>query len=99
MHKLLAPIFIVCSSLLLACGGPKVGDDCSTEGFACQDATNALECRLGAWRALPCRGPGGCAVNGNKVSCDMSLNRENDACAATTEGQGLCDQSGTFAMQ
>ncbi|MBX5484731.1 MAG: hypothetical protein IRZ16_23150 [Myxococcaceae bacterium] len=64
----------------------------------CNNATSALECRLGTWRELPCRGPGGCTVTNNKITCDMSLNLEGDACAASTEGQGICATTGDAAL-
>jgi len=87
------------SLVLAACGGPAPGDSCSTNGFLCATENSAMECRLGTWRELPCRGPQGCRVEGDTVSCDMSLNREGDACAATTEGAGICESSGFAALQ
>jgi hypothetical protein len=84
-------VAFLCAVGLAACGGPKAGDSCDAEGFLCADQTTALECRTGTWRALPCRGPAGCTVSNSRVSCDMSKNVAGDACAASTEGQGLCN--------
>ena len=98
MRLSLAALSIAVSILASACGGASVGGSCNTDGLACEDSSNALECRVGTWRALPCRGPGGCKVSNSKVTCDMSLNHEGDACAASTEGQGICDPSGTAAL-
>lgn len=90
---------VILGGFLSACGGASAGDSCNTDGFLCQDGSSALECRLGTWRQLPCRGPTGCKVENSRVSCDMTGNIEGDPCAATTEGEGLCDASGTAALQ
>lgn len=94
-----ASLVLLSSVFLFACGGKSPGDSCDSTGFLCHDEDSALECRLGKWRELPCRGPGGCAVSGDRVTCDMSLNQQGDACAASTEGQGLCDASGTATLE
>lgn len=86
------------SLILASCGGGSPGESCNTEGLLCNDASSALECRLGTWRALPCRGPGGCKEAGDKISCDMSANMEGDACASSTEGQGICAPGGKAAL-
>lgn len=82
-----------------ACGGAKAGEDCNQTGFLCADATSALECRVGKWTTLPCRGPSGCQRTGDTIKCDMSNNNENDACASTAEGKGLCTQNGTATLE
>ena len=83
---------LLSSALLFAGCGPsgKAGEPCDKVGFLCQDAATALECRNGAWVALPCKGAGGCAVSGGNVQCDMNGNTAGDACASTAEGKGLC---------
>lgn len=85
-------------SLLSACGNPKAGDSCTEAGFLCESASSALECKVGKWTSLPCRGPDGCARTGDTVSCDMRGNREGDLCASSAEGKGLCteDNLGTL---
>jgi hypothetical protein len=85
--------------LLAACGGAKAGDKCDTTGFLCENATNALECKLGAWVELPCKGTTGCERSGEVVKCDMSGNVENDACASSAEGKGLCTQDGLATLE
>lgn len=85
-------------SLLSACGNPRAGEKCTEAGFLCESASSALECKVGVWTALPCRGPDGCARTGDTVSCDMRGNVENDLCASSAEGKGLCtaDNQGTL---
>lgn len=99
MQKLSLVVVAVVASLFLACGGANAGDDCDQTGFLCQDASNALECRVGKWTVLPCRGPGGCSKSGETVKCDMSGNQVGDACASTAEGKGLCNSNGTATLE
>ena len=73
-----------------ACGGGKEGDSCDKSGFLCADKTAALECKVGKWVKLPCRGPSGCEVANDVVKCDMTANQAGDSCASTAEGKGLC---------
>lgn len=96
-------IAVVSLAALLSCGPPDASDPCDQPGFICADNDTALECRSGAdselrWVELPCRGPGGCAKQGDTVSCDVSANVEGDACASTAEGDGLCAEGGTAVL-
>ncbi len=84
---------------LAACGSPKAGDKCNTNGFLCADAANALECKLGVWTNLPCRGPGGCTKSNDTVKCDMTADLEGDNCASSAEGKGLCTTDGTATLE
>src|SRR5580704_9864610 len=90
-----AVVAVVISIFSAACGSAKAGASCSQSGFLCQDPQNALECRVGTWLDLPCRGPAGCTVASGTVSCDMSGDQAGDACASTAEGKGLCTTAGT----
>jgi hypothetical protein len=93
-------IITVLSALgLIGCGGAKAGEACDQAGFLCETATAALECRVGKWTSLPCRGPGGCTRSGDTIKCDMSGNSENDPCASTAEGKGLCTANGTATLE
>lgn len=82
-----------------SCSTPAAGDTCSTAGFLCESAASALECRLGSWVALPCKGVNGCKREGSLVKCDMALNVENDACASSAEGKGLCTADGLGTLE
>jgi hypothetical protein len=86
--------------LLSACGGAAAGESCSGTGFLCDSKSTALECRQDTrkWTALPCRGPAGCAVSNDKVTCDQSLDQEGDACAAKDEASGICAHAGTALL-
>jgi len=82
-----------------ACGGPRAGASCKTNGYACQDNANALECRSGTWVVLPCYGDGGCTVAASQVSCDMSGDNAGDLCATSAEGKGMCSASGKATLE
>jgi hypothetical protein len=95
----LAALAGLVAALGLGCGPPRAGEGCKGTGFACADATAALECRSGTWTELPCRGPGGCAEVGSQVSCDQSADVAGDACAEPLESEGLCGPGGTSVLQ
>lgn len=99
MRSTIIALVFAASSLLVSCGSAKAGDKCDTTGFLCADATTALECKSSAWASLPCRGPNGCARSGQTVTCDMSANLENDACATSAEGKGLCAAGGLAQLE
>ena len=91
--------FVVAAFGLVACGTPKSGDKCDSTGFLCQDKTTALECKVGAWVALPCKGTNGCTRLGDIVKCDMTGDDEGDACASTAENKGLCTKDGLGTLE
>ena len=95
----LALFSLAASLCLTACGGAKEGGNCSTSGFLCADNTAALECKVGKWVKLPCKGPGGCKREGDVVKCDMSRNVEGDNCASTAQGRGLCTADGLGTLE
>lgn len=84
---------------LAACGSSAPGGSCDTTGFLCYDNVTAMECQLGKWIALPCRGPSGCQRDGAVIKCDMTLNQENDACASSAVGSGLCSSDGKATLE
>lgn len=81
------------------CGSPASGDSCNATGFLCESIASALECRLGVWTSLPCKGGNGCKREGDIVKCDMTGNAENDACASSAEGKGLCTADGQGTLE
>jgi hypothetical protein len=99
--RVVLPFVFVVS--LLACGGggspPSVGSTCSTEGYYCQDASTALECRNKVIVALPCKGPNGCAKQGSSIACDTTGSVEGDLCATTEEDNGICTSDGKGILQ
>lgn len=100
LPRLLFPLLWLLSlSGLVACGAPAAGDDCSTQAYFCGDPSTALECRDGTWTALPCRGPGGCADSAGAITCDVSAAVAGDACAASSDGRGVCAQGGTALLE
>ena len=98
MNRSLLLLPLLASFLLPACG-PTAGDECSGGGYLCSGEKEALECRNGMWRALPCKGSLGCAELSDSIRCDMSGNRGGDACAASAEGRGLCASDGRTLLE
>lgn len=90
---------IVAALSFAACGSASPGAPCDSSGFLCNDNVTALECQLGKWVALPCRGPTGCQRDGNTIKCDMSANLEGDACASSAVGSGLCTTDGKATLE
>lgn len=84
--------------LSLACGGPRAGDLCNQPGATCESTTRALECRGGAWVAIPCRGPGGCTVSSELVNCDFTGAQVGDACGTPQEDKGVCAPDGRATL-
>jgi hypothetical protein len=97
-HLALASV-LVTSFFAVGCGAPKAGDTCNVTGFLCESSTAALECKVGKWTALPCKGANGCRRDGETVKCDMSGNVEGDACASSAERKGLCTSDGKATLE
>ena len=99
MSRALTIVALLLASALAACGAPKEGDSCSQSGFLCTtDNSSALECKVGKWVALPCRGPNACSRESDIVRCDMSGNLAGDNCASTSENKGLCTSDGKATL-
>ena len=92
--------FLFCATVALsACGSAAPGGPCNTTGFLCSDNVTALECQLGVWVALPCRGPTGSQRDGSTITCDRRANTEGDTCATTAVGSGLCTADGKGTLE
>jgi hypothetical protein len=94
-------LFVVLSLSLFAvgCAPPKANDTCNVTGFLCENGNAALECKVGKWVSLPCRGVNGCKRDGETVRCDMTANVEGDACASSAERKGLCTGDGKATLE
>lgn len=90
---------LLLGSLLLPACGAKAGDACKGAVYTCASEKEALECSSSVWRALPCRGPGGCSESGQNVICDLVGNVNGDACASSAEGKGLCTADGRAVLE
>ncbi len=100
MRTLVAILSLSFASVALtACGSAQAGDDCNTNGYACEDPRTALECVGNRWKAIPCRGDNGCEVKNDRVTCDVSRNQAGDACAISNEGQAICHITGTAMLE
>lgn len=78
----------------------QANDACDEEkDVACQvDKKAALECKGGVFvLGEPCRGPKGCAVNGDKIQCDHDVADVDDACHF--EGNYACSADGKVALR
>ena len=79
---------------------PKPGDACREEGIgSCDEATRMTKCVDAKWQQTTCRGPGGCATNGTKITCDTTKAALGDPCigeasACTLDGMQLIECKG-----
>ncbi len=91
-----------CVASLAACSAPTpppvtVGSTCRTEEAAACDSAGPrmLVCRSASYVMYSdCRGPGGCRLEGDTVSCDTSGNSAGDTCPPQSEGKVRCDPDG-----
>ena len=61
----------------------------------CVDPSTAAHCRDHRLSRFPCRGPAGCTKGSDRsASCDTSIGREGDPCAAETSGhpRAICSE-------
>jgi len=99
MNRFFALLPLVGFLFLAGCGGPDAGDSCNVSGYVCSSETEALECRQGQWRTLPCRGGLGCGESSGTIRCDTSANVAGDNCALSAEGRGLCRADGLALLE
>jgi hypothetical protein len=79
--------------------GNRAGDVCSTdeEGVGvCADAKTLVACRGGRYARVPCRGPGGCAQEGNRTSCDATIAEVGEPCVE--EDKKACATDGRHVL-
>jgi hypothetical protein len=72
------------------CGPAKAGDACTKGSGACVDGKNMLSCQGDKFVQVSCSGAKGCAVAGEKVTCDFSANKAGDVCSTEDEGGAMC---------
>jgi hypothetical protein len=99
MRHLLLVSTLLTSLFAVGCGTPTAGSSCNVTGFLCASGTAALECKVGKWVALPCKGTNGCKREGEVVKCDMTGNVVGDACASSAERKGLCTADGKATLE
>lgn len=68
---------------------PHHGSPCAGETSLCSGAS-ALICHDGKYFETRCRGPKGCRVSGELLTCDVSLDTDDDHCPSSWEGKGSC---------
>lgn len=64
--------------------GNRAGDACSLDeegASTCADEKTLVACRRGKYARVPCRGPGGCAQEGNSTRCDATIAEIGEPCA------------------
>lgn len=69
---------------------PGPGDDCKPTDIRCVDPRTELACQKGVFISVPCKGPGGCREDGERLSCDVTGNAEGDACSTDEDGTATC---------
>jgi hypothetical protein len=87
------PAFL--SLLLVASCKPGPGSSCDKGEARCIDRQNELVCDQGKFILAPCRGPRGCGLTPNGVSCDITANKHGDACSRDEEGASACTDTKT----
>ena len=83
MTRSLLTLLCIAGASVALLGGckPKAGATCKIETKeVCVDAKQALVCHDGKWEDMTCRGPSGCAKNGNESSCDQTVAEDKDVC-------------------
>jgi hypothetical protein len=74
--------------------------------LSCAGADSALVCDSGAWVAVPCRGPRGCARRGEADECDDTVGVDGDRCprnppldyaCSSDHGAALVCKAGRFS--
>jgi hypothetical protein len=89
MKRVAAVVFATGMVLLVGCK-PKPGGSCKVGQVACEDPGSVLACQGGVFVEAHCRGPGGCAKVGSKVTCDDSLAEDGDACLQAESENRAC---------
>lgn len=86
--------------LALACEGKAApGRRCTNEGrYVCGDATTALFCESGTYRAVPCRGARGCTGGDVAPMCDDRAANEGDACMSPSAEGRACSTDHARAL-
>ena len=69
---------------------PKPGESCSGLDTRCYGKDARVVCVLGTFVEWPCKGPAGCKVEGECVSCDISGNAAGTPCPASEDGTAAC---------
>ena len=71
------------------------GDACEPNDGRCLDERDALLCVNGALRRAPCRGEGGCAMDGDRMRCNRAVAALGDACS---HGQACSEDMRSFLV-
>lgn len=72
---------------------PAPGVSCTQTGrYLCMDASTALYCDKGHYRAIACRGKKGCAGGTSSPSCDTDLAVEGEDCMQGSQPSHSCDR-------
>jgi hypothetical protein len=86
-----ATLGVLLTGLILGgCCKKKPGDSCTGADPSCLDESNLLACEKGTFISTPCKGPNGCKVEDNLLTCDISGNTAGDPCATADEGDAAC---------
>ncbi len=78
---------------------PYAGGPCRVaDQIACSETGRALLCDGNSWVEVPCRGPHGCARNGEDDECDDTIANEGDRCTRNPTLDYACSAEGSDAL-
>jgi hypothetical protein len=77
---------------------PKVGSSCEKGEARCLDGQRALVCQGEKFIETPCRGKGGCRLEGERTACDIHGNKSGDPCSTDEEGAAICLDASTLLV-
>lgn len=94
MNRIALMVLGALACALIACGRVEPGDSCATDGTGvCDSGEVALWCEGGKLRSIPCRGPGGCISDNQRLQCDVQRAVAGDACPKSLDAQAQCSAS------
>jgi hypothetical protein len=92
--KLIVASALLAGLLVAGCCKKKPGDSCTGADPSCLDESNLLVCEKGTFISTPCKGPNGCKVENNLLTCDISGNAAGEPCGSSDEGDSACGVDG-----
>ncbi len=80
MRRIVLPALVALALVTVGCK-PKAGAGCKLETKeVCVGDKQALACHDGKWEEMSCKGPAGCAKQGNDYQCDQTVADDKDVC-------------------
>jgi len=83
-------LLLAATAIFLGACKPEPGSSCDKGEARCIDKQSQLVCQSGKYIAAPCKGPRGCGITPDGISCDISANQPGDVCSTDEEGASSC---------